>query len=210
MRREASLEGAEGARGLLAALRRRPVVPAARSLGAEFESALSGDHAAVFLLGGDIFELVERLRELRGGDRPPVCVNVDLASGVSSDAEGIRFLSRHVEGVISTHRRSIELAGQQGLLTVQRLFAIDSGAVGRGLKMISRAQPDFVEILPAVAFTEISGYYRSVCDIPVLAGGLVTEAGGVESLLKAGAAGVSTSATDLWNDEHRNRRASEP
>jgi hypothetical protein len=125
-----------GARGLLAALEKRPVVPAVRSLGAEFEAALAGSHAAIFVLGGDVFELMERLG---GRDRtPPVCVNVDLASGVSPDADGIRFLSRHVEGVISTHRRTIELGKQSGLVTIQWLFAIDSGAVERGLKMTTR------------------------------------------------------------------------
>lgn len=189
----------DGAQRLLAALDRRPVVPAVRCLGAEFESVVAGDHAAVFVLGGDAFELVERLQT--GARRPPVCVNVDLASGVSSDAEGIRFLSRHVEGVISTHRRVIELARQAGLITIQRLFAIDSGAVERGLKMIVRADPAFVEILPALAYPEIAGYYREACGIPVLAGGLVTDPGNVSSLLAAGASGVSTSNSGLWSHE---------
>lgn len=172
-------------------------MPAVRSLGAEFEAALAGSHAAIFVLGGDVFELMERLG---GRDRtPPVCVNVDLASGVSPDADGIRFLSRHVEGVISTHRRTIELGKQSGLVTIQRLFAIDSGAVERGLKMTTRAEPAFVEILPAIAYPEIADYYRAVCGVPVLAGGLVTDASGVSSLLGAGASGVSTSESGLWN-----------
>lgn len=188
------------ARELLAALERRPVAPAVRSLGADLDAALAGDHAAVFVLGGDVFELVELLP---GRDtRPSVFVNVDLTSGVSSDVGGIRYLSRHVEGVISTHRRTIELTKQTDLFTVQRLFAIDSGAVERGLKMITRAQPAFVEILPALAYSEIADYYRAVCGIPVLAGGLVTDSGGISSLLDAGASGVSTSDSGLWNHGH--------
>lgn len=184
---------------LIEALERRPVVPAVRELDAGFEAMLDVEHAAIFVLGGDIFELVERLQgQVR---RPPVFVNVDLARGVSSDIEGIRFLSRHVEGVISTHRRTIELAKASGLVTVQRLFAIDSGAVERGLKMIVRAAPDFVEILPALAYPAIADYYRQVCGIPVLAGGLVTSTGHVSSLLDAGARGVSTSKSGLWSLE---------
>ncbi|MDN5698278.1 MAG: glycerol-3-phosphate responsive antiterminator [Rubrobacter sp.] len=188
-----------GERSLLSVLESRPVVPAVRNLGDELEFALSGGHAAVFVLGGDAFDLVERLRGAPG--RPPVYVNVDLVSGVSSDVEGIRFLSRYVDGVISTHRRIIELAKQARLLTIQRLFAIDSGAVERGLKMIVRADPDFVEILPALAYPEIAEYYPEVCGIPVLAGGLVTEPGQVYSLLYAGASGVSTSESGLWGYE---------
>lgn len=192
-----------GERSLLSVLENRPVVPAVRNLGDELEFALSGVHAAVFVLGGDAFDLVERIRGAPGGapGRPPVYVNVDLVSGVSSDVEGIRFLSRYVDGVISTHRRTIELARQAGLLTIQRLFAIDSGAVERGLKMIVRADPDFVEILPALAYPEIAEYYPEVCGIPVLAGGLVTEPGQVYSLLYAGASGVSTSESGLWGYE---------
>lgn len=188
-------------RGVLAALERYPVVPAVRSLGEEFEFALGGDHAAVFVLGGDAFELIELLREERR--RHPVYVNVDLVSGVSSDIEGIRFLSRYVDGVISTHRRIVELAKQCGLPTIQRLFAIDSGAVERGLKMIARADPGFVEILPALAYPEIAAYCRRACGIPVLAGGLVTSRSQVSSLLAAGASGVSASDSSLWGYESR-------
>lgn len=190
---------ADRAPALIEALERRPVVPAVRELDAGFEAMLDVEHAAIFVLGGDIFELVERLQGQ--GSRPSVCVNVDLARGVSPDVEGIRFLSRHVEGVISTHRRTIELARASGLVTVQRLFAIDSGAVERGLKMIVRAAPDFVEILPALAYPEIAEYYRQACGIPVLAGGLVTSPGHVSSLLDAGARGVSTSKSGLWSLE---------
>lgn len=186
-------------RSLLEALKRKPVVPAVRSLDTEFEAVLAGNYAAFFVLGGDTFGLVERLQTVQR--RPPVCVNVDLASGVSSDADGMRFLSRHVEGVISTHRRTIELADSAGLVTIQRLFAIDSGAVQRGLKMITRTGPGFVEILPAPAYPEIADYYREVCEIPVLAGGLVTSAAHVSSLLASGASGVSTSDNSLWGHE---------
>lgn len=184
---------------MIAALEKRPVVPAIRNLGSDFEEILVVDYPAVFVLGGDVFELADLLRDR--DHRPPVFVNVDLAKGVSSDAEGLRFLSRHVEGVISTHRRTVEIARERGMITVQRLFAIDSGAVERGLKMITRTAPDFVEILPAPAFSEIAGYYRKVCGIPVLAGGLVTDADQVSSLLASGVSGVSTSDSGLWSHE---------
>ncbi|WP_152670801.1 hypothetical protein [Rubrobacter aplysinae] len=67
----------------------------------------AGDHASVVVLGGDAFELLERLQ---GWRRPPVYANVDLTSGISSEAPGLRFLSWHVESVTPTRRRIIELA----------------------------------------------------------------------------------------------------
>lgn len=186
----------ERAPSLTSDLQRAPVVPAVRGVGDSLGGILAADYPAVFVLGGGVFELVELLRECVR--RPPVFVNVDLARGVSPDAEGIRYLARHVEGVISTHHRTIELARSNGLITIQRLFAIDSGAVERGLKVIARAAPDFVEILPALAYPEIADQYREACGIPVLAGGLVKDAGQVSSLISAGVSGVSTSAERLW------------
>lgn len=115
----------------LRGIRYNPIIPAARSGDKALDTALAGEyHAAVFVLGGDVFEL---LRKLKAVDRrPSVCVNVDLASGVAADASGVRFLARHVEGIISTNRNIIELANAEGLITVQRIFAIDAGAVERG------------------------------------------------------------------------------
>jgi glycerol uptake operon antiterminator len=179
------------------ALRRNPVVPAVRGPDSALEAALSGDHPAIFVLGGDIFKVLGRIgSQIR---RPRIYVNVDLVGGVAADASGLRFLSRRVEGIISTHRHVIELAKTSGLITIQRLFAIDSGAVERGLKLIRRAEPQFVEILPALAYCEIAERYSEVLDLPVLAGGLLKSPEHISAILEAGAVGVSTSHQGLWN-----------
>ena len=177
-------------------LRRNPVIPAVRGPDSALRAALAGAHAAVFVLGGDIFQVLERVRAARR--RPPVCINVDLVGGVSADASGLRFLSGRIEGVISTHRHVIELAKEADLLTVHRLFAIDSGAVERGVKLIRRTQPHCVEILPALAYPEVATAYPGVREWPVLAGGLLKSEEDVSSVLAAGAAGVSTSHQGLW------------
>lgn len=184
------------AAGFLRALGENPVVPAVRGPDSALEAALAGEHPAIFVLGGDIFKVLGRVRaETR---RPRIYVNVDLVGGVASDASGLRFLSRHVEGIISTHRHIIELAKGSGLVTIQRLFAIDSGAVERGLKLIRRAGPEFVEILPALAYVEIAERYSEILDLPVLAGGLLKSHDDISTILEAGAAGVSTSHQRLW------------
>ncbi len=179
------------------ALRTDPVVPAVRGPDSALEAALAGDHPAIFVLGGDIFKVLGRIGSQ--GRRPRVYVNVDLVGGIAADASGLRFLSGRVEGIISTHRHVIELAKTSGLMTIQRLFAIDSGAVERGLKLIRRAEPDFVEILPALAYCEIAERYAAVLDLPVLAGGLLKTRKDISTILEAGAVGVSTSHQGLWN-----------
>ena len=178
------------------ALEANPVLPAVRGPDSALEAALAGEHAAIFVLGGDIFGVLKRISSRKR--RPQIYVNVDLVGGVASDASGLRFLSRYVEGIISTHRHVIELSRSSGLTTVQRLFAIDSGAVERGLKLIRRAEPQFVEILPALAYCEIAQQYSEVLDLPVLAGGLLKSHEDISTILKAGALGVSTSHQGLW------------
>jgi glycerol uptake operon antiterminator len=178
-------------------LNRNPVIPAVRGPDSALEAALAGKHAAIFVLGGDIFKVLGRVRAQER--RPQIYVNVDLVGGVAGDASGLRFLSGRVEGIISTHRHVIELAKTSGLITVQRLFAIDSGAVERGLKLIRRAEPRFVEILPALAYCEIAERYSEVLDLPVLAGGLLKGREDISTILRAGAVGVSTSHRGLWN-----------
>jgi glycerol uptake operon antiterminator len=178
------------------ALRENPIIPAVRGPDSDLDAALAGDHPAIFVLGGDIFKVLGRVGSQ--GRRPQIYVNVDLVGGIASDASGLRFLSRRVEGIISTHRHVIELSKTSGLITIQRLFAIDSGAVERGLKLIRRAQPQFVEILPALAYCEIAGQYSEVLDLPVLAGGLLKSRENIATILEAGAVGVSTSDQRLW------------
>ena len=146
--------------------------------------------------GEDIFRVLERVVAARR--RPAVCINVDLVGGVSADASGLRFLSGRVEGVISTHRHVVELAKQAGLFTIHRLFAIDSGAVERGVKLIRRAQPHCVEILPALAYLEVAAAYPELLERPVLAGGWLKSQEDVSSIVAAGAAGISTSHQGLW------------
>jgi glycerol uptake operon antiterminator len=185
----------------LRSLEQNPVVPAVRGPDSDLDAALAGEHPAIFVLGGDVFKVLGRVGSR--GRRPQIYVNVDLVGGIASDASGLRFLSRYVEGIISTHRHVIELAKTSRLITIQRLFAIDSGAVERGLKLIRRAQPRFVEILPALAYREIARQYSEVLDLPVLAGGLLKSREDISTILEAGAVGVSTSDQELWNGAQR-------
>lgn len=178
-------------------LKVNPVIPAVRGRDGDLERALAGDHAAIFVLGGDVFRMLERVRR-RPYRRPFICVNVDMVGGVASDASGIGFLAREVDGVISTHRKVVEIARSNGALAIQRLFAIDTSAVERGLKVLRQADPDAVEILPGLAFPEIVESYRAALNKPVLAGGLIKDRPTAAAILEAGAVGVSTSDHRLW------------
>jgi glycerol uptake operon antiterminator len=190
-------QGNEKVGRFLRALKVNPVIPAVRGRDGDLERALAGDHAAIFVLGGDVFRMLERVRR-RPYRRPFICVNVDMVGGVASDASGIGFLAREVDGVISTHRKVVEIARSNGALAIQRLFAIDTSAVERGLKVLRQADPDAVEILPGLAFPEIVESYRAALNKPVLAGGLIKDRPTAAAILEAGAVGISTSDHRLW------------
>src|SRR5215207_9984428 len=101
-------KGIEKVGRFLRVLKVNPVIPAVRGRDGDLERALAGDHAAIFVLGGDVFRMLERVRR-RPYRRPFICVNVDMVGGVASDASGIGFLAREVDGVISTHRKAVEI-----------------------------------------------------------------------------------------------------
>jgi glycerol uptake operon antiterminator len=190
-------KGSEKVARFLRSLKVNPVIPAVRGRDEDLERALAGDHAAIFVLGGDVFRMLEMVRR-RPYRRPFICVNVDMVGGVASDPSGIRFLAREVDGVISTHRHVVEIARSNRALAIQRLFAIDTSAVERGLKVLCQADPDAVEILPGLAFPEIVESYRAALSKPVLAGGLIKDGATAATILRAGAVGVSTSDHRLW------------
>ena len=190
-------KGDEKVERFMRALKINPVIPAVRGRDEDLERALAGDHAAIFVLGGDVFRMLEKVRR-RPYRRPFICVNVDMVGGVASDPSGIRFLAREVDGVISTHRRVVEIARDNEALAIQRLFAIDTSAVERGLKVLRQADPDAVEIVPGLAFPEIVESSRAALNKPVLAGGLIKDRPTAAAILKAGAVGVSTSDHRLW------------
>ena len=190
-------KGNEKVGRFLRVLKVNPVIPAVRGRDGDLERALAGDHAAIFVLGGDVFRMLERVRR-RPYRRPFICVNVDMVGGVASDPSGIRFLAREVDGVISTHRNVVQIARSNGALAIQRLFSIDTSAVERWLKVLRQADPDAVEILPGLAFPEIVESYRAALNKPVLAGGLIKDRPTAAAILEAGAVGVSTSDHRLW------------
>ncbi len=163
----------------------------------DLERALAGDHAAIFVLGGDVFRVL-RMAAKRKHRRLFICVNVDMVGGVAADASGINYLSDEADGVISTRRHVIEIAKKCRMITIQRLFAIDSSAVNRGLKLVRQTNPDCVEILPGLALPEVGNNYEGLSGRTVLAGGLVKDRATVSGILKSGASGVSTSEESLW------------
>ena len=175
----------------------RPVIAAVRDE-ADAVQAAESPVAAVFLLSGSILTLPEITGILRRADKL-VFMHMDLCDGLGRDAAAVQWCARNLslDGMISTRWQLLKAAGEMGLLTIQRTFLMDSASLSSGIKLMRGNPPDMVELLPGLVPKAIR-QVRERLDIPVIAGGMVTEADEVEDALSAGALAVSTSDKILW------------
>ena len=179
-------------------LEKRHIIAAVRNeegLAAAEKSATE----TVYLLYGNTLNIAGLLRRLRDHGKLPL-VNLDLLAGFSRDAINAEYLaSCGAAGVISTHCEVLRASRRQGLITVQRTFALDSAAIDAGLRTMGQFLPDAVEILPAVASPRVASRFRALHPhLRIVAGGLISDLKEVESLLAAGINAVSVSDPRFW------------
>ena len=154
--------------------------------------------AAVFLLGGSILTLPDMMAALRGANKFAF-IHLDLCDGLGRDAAAVEWCARtlHPDGLISTKAQLLRKAEEQGMLTIHRLFLVDSSSLRGGMRHIAANPPDLIEVLPGLVPKAIS-QLRDTLNLPVIAGGMVTEERDVEQALAAGALAVSSSERGLW------------
>lgn len=126
-------------------------------------------------------------------------VHLDMLHGISHDVDGLRFLKNYAgpDGIISTHSQTILSANRAGLLTIQRIFLLDSQSVQTGIAQVKTSHPDALETLPGLMPDIVHRLIRRV-SCPVIVGGLITKPEHIDQLLTVGASGVSTSTANLW------------
>jgi glycerol uptake operon antiterminator len=164
------------------------------------EKALQAELSAVVLSIGNI-GVIKRYVDLFSPLDTPVFVHIERIGGISHDKDGIDFLAHYVRpaGIVSTRSHLIIHAKRQGLLTIQRIFLIDSDAVRSGYLSIQKTQPDAVEIMPALV-TEYITEFRQKIGQPIIAGGLIRSPEQMAQALKHGATAVSMGRPKLWEE----------
>ncbi len=164
------------------------------------EKALEAEVSAVVLSTGNI-GIIKRYVDLYRSHRTPVFLHLERIGGISHDKEGIAFLAHYVkpDGIVTTRNSVIKLAKLQGLLTIQRLFLVDSDSIKSGLQSVQETQPDAIEIMPAL-LPEFIALYREQVDIPIIAGGLIRERTQMIQALQYGAVAVSMGNHQLWKE----------
>ena len=114
---------------LLELLADGPVIAAVKD-DAGLEAALKSDVAVLFLLYGDILTIGETIVRIhQAGKR--AFVHLDLIDGLSAREISADFIARHTaaDGVISTKSALTKRARELGLVSIQRVFLLDSMAL---------------------------------------------------------------------------------
>ena len=179
---------------IISLLEQDPVIAAVGN--DKWDDALRYPGKVIFYLSADLLTIKQRVEEAHLAGKL-LMVHIDLAEGIGKDRTGVAYLvDCGVDGIISTKSNLIRYAKEQGILVIQRCFALDS----RGLDSIGDAlrntAPHLMEIMPGVIPKAISKFSKQ--SVPVIAGGLLQTKAEVMEALNAGATAVSTGSKELW------------
>lgn len=156
--------------------------------------------SVAILLGGDINTLEETLKIRRKFPDKCLLVHIDLIDGIGKDASGIRYLKRlGLEGVVSVKWQLLRYAKENKMLTVQRLFLVDSEAIRTSLKVIKQTSPDAIEIMPATVPKFAIDELHKATSVSIIGGGLLRTEDDVRKALGNGLTSVTSSRRNLWN-----------
>lgn len=162
------------------------------------ERALQSDCKIIFMLYGTICNLPQLVDKVKAADKLAV-VHLDLIAGLASKEIAVTFIRQNTQadGIISTKPALVKAAKEQGLITIQRFFMLDSIALENCRRYIETGAADVVEIMPATmpkVIKRVVGFSK----VPVIAGGLLSDKEDIVLALQAGAMGVSSTNQATW------------
>ncbi len=178
-------------------MKENPIIAGVKDI-SKLDDALKSDCKIIFLLCGSIFNLKEAVEKTKAAGKM-IFIHIDLVDGLSKDSVALKYISEEIKptGVISTKNNQLKVAKTLGLLTVQRVFIIDSMSITTAIKASQAINPDAVEIMPGI-MPNITKQLSFELDMPVIVGGLVSEEKDIRKALENGALGISTSSKELW------------
>lgn len=178
-------------------LKSNPVIVGLKDM-SNLDDALKSDCSVIFLLCGTIFDVKDTVHKVKEAGKL-IFIHVDLLDGFSKDTTALKYISSEIcpDGIISTKNSILKAAKKLGLLTVQRVFIIDSLSIDTAVNASQLINPDAIEIMPGI-MPRIIEKLSSSMDVPVIVGGLVSAEEDVSVAVKCGALGVSTSSKELW------------
>ena len=162
------------------------------------EKALKTESPVVFLLFGNICNITGLVDQVKNSGKIAI-VHVDLIQGLSSKEVAVDFIHQNTraDGIISTKAPLVRHAMDLRMIGGQRTFLIDSMALETTKKQLLTFQPDFMELMPGV-MPKILKTVRGYTEIPLVAGGLISDKKDILAAFDAGVDAVSTTREELW------------
>lgn len=163
------------------------------------ENALKSSSKIIFLLSCDICKIEEVSREIKAQGK--LCfIHLDMVAGLNSkDNSALDFLKENsfADGIITTKTQVAKYAKKIGFLVILRCFLIDSISLSSAMKLLNENYIDAIEILPGV-MPKILKIISEKSEIPIIAGGLISDEEDIETALKNGAIAVSTTKLNIF------------
>ncbi|MDQ0155057.1 glycerol-3-phosphate responsive antiterminator [Robertmurraya andreesenii] len=176
------------------------ILPASGSM-KEFELFLKSPFEYGVFLEMHIAQL-KNISQMAKAHNKKMIYHIDMIHGIKNDDFATEYICQEYKpyGIISTKSNVILKAKQKKVIAVQRVFMLDSHALEKSYRLIEKTQPDYIEVLPG-AMPWMIKEVKERLNTPILAGGLIRTRQDVENALKAGATAITTSKTELWEDE---------
>lgn len=178
-------------------MKKNPIIAGIKDVN-NLDDALNSECEIIFLLCGSIFNLKEIVQKAKEKNKM-IFIHVDLVDGFSKDSTALKYINDEIkpDGIISTKNSQLKVAKSLGMLTIQRIFIIDSLSIDSAVKASQMINPDAIEIMPGI-MPRITKQLSFSLDVPVIVGGLISEKDDVINAIKSGALGVSTSSKQIW------------
>lgn len=173
------------------------ILPAIRSM-KSLEKLMRTDYKTCVLLDTHVGHLKSIMQLIEANQLQPF-IHIDLIKGISHDEFACEYIiqSYKPKGIVSTKTKVIKKAKALGVITIFRVFVIDSQALERSIALIQRIEPDYVEVLPGIANKVIERIYNET-GVKVIAGGLINTEREIQEAVDSGATYVTTSEYQLW------------
>ncbi|QQE81390.1 glycerol-3-phosphate responsive antiterminator [Alicyclobacillus sp. SO9] len=173
------------------------IIPAARSM-KDFELLMKTPYEYVVYLDIHVAQLIY-LRRIARDNGKKLLLHADMIQGLRHDDAAAQFLCQVIKpaGLISTHSNVIATVKKHGLISIQRIFLIDSHSLETSFRIMKSSSPDYIEVLPGM-MPGILEEVHSQIEYPILAGGFIRSMADARTALSHGAVAVTTSAKEIW------------
>jgi glycerol uptake operon antiterminator len=118
---------------------------------------------------------------------------------VRPDRAGVAWLAHAgADAIISSQGQLVPAIRREGVVAIHRLLLIRHSLMEAAFGAASKSGADILELLPGVILPDIAPLMPRLT-VPLLAGGFIRTEAEARAVLAAGAAGVTTSSTNLWS-----------